>query len=106
MLFSVIIPDRDGSYSYFTESKVCCSKGCTYYQSKSNLIFYIMQGNLFNHKLSNQRVCDDGSAIYYGEYNYMLCVKWSDFVNNMEGYVERAYKIQDDQGAYNIQKEI
>ena len=36
----------------------------------------------------------------------MLCVKWSDFVGNMEHYIDRAYSIQDNQEDYNIQKEI
>lgn len=36
----------------------------------------------------------------------MLCVKWSDFVDDMESYIDKAYEIQDNQDNYNIQKEI
>ena len=45
-------------------------------------------------------------TIYYGDCNYMLCVKWSDFVNNMEEYIDKAYDLQEEQENYNIQKEI
>lgn len=105
-LLAIILPDRDGSYSYFTYPKTCCTTGCTVYQSKSSLIFSIMSGNMFNQKRPDTTSCDSHETIYHGESNYMLCVKWDDFISNMEYYINRAYKIQDAQDNYDIQKEI
>lgn len=103
---AIILPDMTGSYNYFTYQNTCCKSGCTFYKNKSNLIFSIMSGNMFNQKQSNSNYCDSGLTVYHGEYNYMLCVKWSDFTNNMEHYIDRAYKIQHNQDDYNIQKDI
>ena len=105
-LLAVILPDRENSYYYFTYQKTCCSNGCQYYASNSNLIFSIMSGNMFNHKNPNADSCDAGQTIYHGDCSYMVCVKWSDFVNDMEKYIDKAYEIQELQDDYNIQKEI
>lgn len=105
-LLAVILPDRENSYDYFTYQKTCCSNGCQYYASNSNLIFSIMSGNMFNHKNPNADSCDVGQTIYHGDCSYMVCVKWSDFVNDMEKYIDKAYDIQEQQDDYNIQKEI
>ena len=105
-LLAVVLPDRDGSYDYFMYSKTCCDSGCTVYRSDADSIFSIMKGNMFNQKQPNANMCNSEQVVYYGEYNYMLCVKWSDFVNKMEYYIDRAYEIQSHQEDYNIQKEI
>jgi hypothetical protein len=36
----------------------------------------------------------------------MLCVKWNDFVDNVDKYIDRAYSIQDNQDEYDIAKTI
>lgn len=105
-LLSVVLPDINGSYSYFTSPKTCCADGCTFYDSKSNLIFSIMGSNMFNQKQPDSNSCDSNQIVYHGEFSYMLCVKWSDFSANMEQYIDRAYEIQDKQDDYNIQKDI
>lgn len=105
-LLAVILPDVNGSYDYFTYNRTCCKSGCTVYESNSSYIFSIMKGNLFNHKNPNCNSCDTGSTIYHGDPSYMYCVKWSDFVNSMETYIDKAYLLQDKQDDYNIQKEI
>lgn len=105
-LLAVVLPDREGSYEYFTYQMDCCSKGCQYYANTSDLIFSIMSGNMFNQKNPNTRSCDSGQTIYYGDSNYMFCVKWSDFFIDMEKYIDKAYEIQEQQDNYNIQKEI
>lgn len=61
---------------------------------------------MFNHKNPDANSCYVGHTIYHGDCNYMLCVKWSDFVDDMESYIDKAYEIQDNQDNYNIQKEI
>lgn len=105
-LLAVILPDVNGSYDYFTYKKTCCTSGCTVYESNSTYIFDIMKGNLFNQKTPNCNSCDTGATVYHGDPSYMYCVKWSDFVNDMETYIDKAYSLQDNQDNYNIQKEI
>jgi hypothetical protein len=105
-LLAVILPDLNGNYNYFTYPKTCCTSGCTVYKRDSNLIFSIMSGNMFNQKQPDSNFCDSNETVYHGESNYMLCVKWSDFSANMEQYIDRAYKIQDRQDDYSIQKDI
>lgn len=105
-LMAVILPDRNGSYEYFTYVNKCCSIGCTTYNRKSDFVFSILGGNMFNKKQPDSNSCDNRQTVYHGEYNYMLCVKWNDFVANMEAFIDRAYQIQENQDDYVIQKEI
>lgn len=105
-LMAVIIPDRNGSYQYFTSKRNCCSASCTFYNSNSSVIFTIMRKNMFNQKSPDREVCDNEHNIYYGDCNYMLCVKWEDFIRDIDAYVDKAYEIQDNQDHYNIVKEV
>lgn len=105
-LLAVVLPDVNGAYDYFTYKRTCCEKGCTVYESDSAYIFDIMKGNLFNQKTPIRNSCDTGAIVYQGDPSYMYCVKWSDFVNNMETYIDKAYMLQDKHEEYNIQKEI
>lgn len=105
-LIAVIVPDENGSYDYFTYQKDCCSKKCTYYNNNSNSIFTIMSKNMFNQKNPDKEECESNNYIYHGECNYMLCVKWNDFVDNVDKYIDRAYSIQDNQDEYDIAKTI
>lgn len=105
-LLAVVLPDINGDYSYFMEAKNCCSCGCTYYHKQSPFIFNIMRGNLFNQKQPDSNICTNNSTIYHGDYHYMLCVKWSDFKNNMSTYIDKALNIQAKKDEYDIQKTI
>lgn len=105
-LIAVIVPDINGSYDYFTYQKDCCTKKCTHYNNDSDRIFTIMSKNMFNQKSPDKEQCDNNNYIYHGECNYMLCVKWNDFVDNVDKYIDRAYSIQDNQDEYDIAKAI
>lgn len=61
---------------------------------------------MFNQKNPDKEQCDNNNYIYHGECNYMLCVKWNDFVVNVDKYIDRAYSIQDNQDEYDIAKTI
>lgn len=105
-LIAVVLPDVNGAYDYFTSNKNCCSTGCTFYNRNSGLIFSIMRDNMFNQKKPDTSVCNNRDTVYHGEFNYMLCVKWEDFIKNVDSYIDRAYAIQDNQDNYDIRKEI
>ncbi len=105
-LLAVILPDKNGDYSYFVTDKNCCEAGCRCFNSYSNSIFSIMASNLFNIISFEEEKCGYGRVLYKGECNYMKCVKWDEFKDNMEQYIEEAYKIQSNQEDYDIHKEV
>lgn len=105
-LLAVVLPDRSGDYSYFMETKDCCTNGCTFYNKQSPYIFDIMRGNMFNQKKPDCNTCDNYSTIYHGDYHYVLCVKWDDFIKDMDVYIEKALEIQAKGDEYDIEKSI
>lgn len=103
-LLAIVVPDMAGLYSYFTGTNSCCDSGCTYYNTQT--LFSIMRNNMFNIKNPNSKQCDSGSTVYYGDPSYMYCVKWSDFISDVNKYIDKAYEIRDKIDDYNIQKDI
>lgn len=103
-LLAVVIPDRSNSYSYFTYNKTCCVSGCRVFLTHN--LFDIMKDNMFNKKVQDTQKCNDGSTVYYGDSSYMLCVKWDDFINDIDSYFDKAYMLQENIDEYNIQKEV
>lgn len=65
-----------------------------------------MSKNMFNQKNPDTNVCDKNDTVYHGESNYMLCVKWDDFIKKIDHYIDRAYTIQDNQDDYDIRKVV
>lgn len=103
-LLAIIIPDKQGSYDYYTYNKTCCIDGCRIL--KTSFLFDIMKENTFNLKNVNTKVCDDNSTVYYGDSSYITYVKWDDFVNDPESYIQKAYDIQENISSYSITKEL
>lgn len=103
-MVAVVLPDINGSYSYYLESKNCCGSGCTMHHTDK--LFSIIRKNKFNLKDANKKMCDAGSAIWYGEYSYIKAVKWNDFISNYSSYIESACERQDNIDDYVICKEV
>lgn len=103
-LLAIVLPDRQGSYSYYTYQKTCCTSGCR--QLKTNILFNIMRENMFNQKQPSSATCDDGSVVYYGDSSYITSVKWDDFIDKPEEYITKAYEIQKNIDSYNITKDV
>lgn len=76
-MVAVVLPDEFGTYSYYLESKNCCSSGCTTHHT--DMLFDIIRKNKFNLIDATKKMCDTGSSIWYGDYSYIEAVKWSDF---------------------------
>lgn len=105
-MLAIVLPDADGSYSYYLESHNCCVSPCvTHYKSK---LFKILKENKFNLKEKNQRKCDKetGKKIHIGECSYISAVKWENFMNNPQKYIDSAYKRQENIDDYEIRKEL
>ena len=103
-MIAVVLPDENGSYSYYLESRNCCGNGCTTHHTDK--LFEILRKNKFNLKAANKKVCDTGSTIWYGEYSYIQAVKWNSFINNYSAYVEGACQRQDNIDAYEVYKDV
>ena len=103
-MLAIIIPDRNGSYEYFTYNKSCCSNPCRYL--KTDFLFEIMKKNMFNIKSVDSKQCNDGSTVYFGDSSYISSVKWDDFIKEPETYIDKAYDIQSKIEKYNVYKEL
>lgn len=103
-MVAVVLPDENGTYSYYLESKNCCNSGCTTHHTDK--LFTILKKNKFNLKEANKKMCDTGSTIWYGEYSYIEAVKWSSFISNYGTYIESACKRQDNIDDYEICEDV
>lgn len=104
-MLAVVLPDINGSYSYYLERKTCCSSGCTIHHT--DILFKIIKENKFNRvKNSSKRICDANSTIWTGTCSYIEAVKWDDFINNYHKYVDSAVDRQNNIDEYDICKEI
>lgn len=103
-MIAVVLPNENGLYSYYLESKSCCGNGCTTHHTDK--LFAIIRKNKFNLKDASKKVCDTGSTIWYGEYSYIKAIKWSNFIDNYSTYIESACQRQDNIEDYDIHKEV
>ena len=103
-MVAVVLPDENGSYSYYLESRNCCEDGCTTHHTDK--LFTILRKNKFNLKDANKKLCDTGSTIWYGEHSYIKAVKWSDFISDYTTYIKSACERQDNIDDYEICKEV
>jgi hypothetical protein len=103
-VLAVILPDRNGSYTYFVEHYSCCSSNCNIF--RTDKLFSILGNNMFNIKEKNLLPCSHGMRIYRGESSYINPVRWDDFIQTPNSYIEQAIAIKENANAYEIQKEV
>jgi hypothetical protein len=103
-MLTVVIPDRNDSYRYYTYINNCCNTNCR--TLLTNILFNILHKNMFNLKNPNKNDCENGSIIYHGDSSYILSVEWDTFINDTDTYINKAYELQDNIDNYNIFKEV
>ncbi len=104
-MVAVVLPDTNGSYSYYLESKSCCNNGCMMHHT--NKLFKIIRENKFNRKKNTDKyVCESGDTIWRGACSYIAAVKWCDFIDDYRKYIEQACDRQDNIDDYEIHKEV
>lgn len=103
-VLAVVLPDRNGSYSYFIEDRNCCPTGCRLL--RTDTLFTILRKNMFCQRKSDARDCSRGDTVYYGESSYILSAKWKDFFDTPNVFIERAIKINENIGDYEITKVV
>lgn len=105
-ILAVVLPDRNGSYSYMIE------ESCSYCKSRmiqADKLFQIIRDNIFNHNSTelNKNSCSHCDRSFYtGKHSYIQIVKWKDFISNKDYYLDETVKTRDDRKSYNIVKEI
>ncbi len=109
-VLAVVLPDRNGSYSYYISQ---CSKSysCDTENLATGTLFQILRNNMFNYNDNEtyDRSCNNyncNSIISHGKSSYIGSVKWCDFISNKDYYLDRTVKIRDDRKSYNITKDV
>ena len=103
-MIAVVLPDKNGMYSYYLENKECCPSGCNLH--KTNILFEIIRKNKFNANNIKPRICNNGSHIWNGESSYIAAVRWDDFIHNYNKYIDAAYQRQKNIANFNITKDV
>ena len=99
-MLAIVLPNTDGSYDYFLETKTCCTGGCLTHHT--NNTFPIIAHNMFNRKEANKQICNSGLINWRGEFSYIRSVKWCDFIANIEKHIDAAYVRQKNISDYDI----
>ena len=104
-MIAVVLPDEDGSYTYYLEPKNCCTGGCTTHHTDK--LFAIIKNNKFNKtKNASKRTCDNNNTIWSGTCSYIEAVKWSSFILDYQKYIDAAEDRQSNIDEYDIYKEV
>ena len=103
-MIAVVVPDKTGSYAYYTYKNECCDSPCRIL--KTDTLFSILKDNMFNVKEPDSKVCGINNKIYYGESSYIISVTWEDFIADPEHYIDRAFLIQNSIDKYDVVKEL
>jgi hypothetical protein len=100
-VLAVVIPDMFGSYDYF----YTYNSECQCHQYKTDDLFQIIGKNMFNRKENNTRLCN-GLVVYEGHFSYIHAVKWEDFKQDLNKYIDIAVHINSNKNDYNIKKNL
>lgn len=106
-MLAVVLPDENGSYTYFVESLNCSH--CYGIRWKTDTLFSILRKNMFNRKKPKTMICRSGicGRLHTGDdHSYIHPVRWDHFVANINGYINHASGINENIDDYEIVKEI
>ena len=104
-MLGVVLPDADGSYEYYFESK--SKDGASWTHQHTDILFSIISDNMFNKKNPSKSTNKAGVTVYTGDdYSYIMPVKWSEFKKDYKKYINKAVERQDAIDDYQIEKEV
>lgn len=91
-ILAVALPDEEGKYDHAIVHQDC---GVRSWQTNS--FFKIIGGNMFNKKDKNHEFCDSCSSHHHhgGDHSYIHPVKWDDFVEDHNKYIEHVLDLKD-----------
>jgi hypothetical protein len=101
-VLAVILPDETGSYSYAVNHYPCVTSWNT------ASFFKVIGSNMFNKNQKNLNRCVTcGNHHHYGQdHSYIYPVEWSDFISNMNAYLDHAIAINQSVGDYELVKVV
>ena len=106
-MLAVVLPDSNSSYSYYLQEDSCSYCHCrTLYTNK---LFQILRDNMFNIKEPEHNNCSYHpvtNPVYIGDSCYIHSVKWCDFIEDKDGYLEKAEEIRDNKDDYDLVKTV
>jgi hypothetical protein len=99
-MLAVALPDRSGSYSYAVQHQNCVTTWQTH------TYFNILSENMFNRLNKNEQPCGVcGKHHHVGsDHSYIHPVKWVDFINNYNFYIDHALLLQESLHEFDIKK--
>jgi hypothetical protein len=100
-VLGVVLPDNTGTYDWYYRDNPACNS-VTHF---TNQLFTILRENMFNIKNPQTRTCS-GTTILEGECSYIKTVKWDNFIENINWYIEKALEIWRVRDQYNIRKNV
>ena len=101
-IIALVLPDELGSYAYYlTHNSVC---NCTSYNTP--FLFQILSDNMFNKKKQETQLCSNGTTVFHGEFSYIKSVKWEDFKNTPNFYLNKSIELRDAKDSYNLSKTV
>lgn len=100
-MLGVVLPDQLNSYEWYYLN----NPGCNSITHQTNQLFEILRDNMFNKITANTRTCN-GTIIYEGESSYIKTVRWDEFIENMNLYIDKALEIWGLRGQYKIRKSV
>ena len=105
-MLAVVLPDSNGSYKYYLESKTCCFSFCTMHHTEK--LFNIFRKNKFNLKNPITKKCKNNENVIWTSLNssYIDAVKWEEFIYDYRKYIDMAIERQNNIDDYNIQNEL
>lgn len=106
-MLALVLPDENDSYEYYIVDNTCTKCNCR--TLKTDMLFKVIENNMFNAKQSVQSDCDNhsnGSNVYIGDHSYINSVKWSDFKVNVSWYLDEALRLNEKISEFDITKSI
>ena len=100
-LLAVVLPDNYGNHDYFMRYNPACDS-ITY---MTGTLFDILSANMFNRKKSDTQICN-GTIIHKGYFSYIYCVKWENFIGNINHYINISLEIWRKRDEYEIRKSV
>ncbi len=96
-VLGIVLPDQFESYGWYYTPNIECN--CTTHNTGQ--LFQILKQNMFNMKNPIATTCN-GLTIHHGEFSFIKTVKWSDFVEEPETYLDSAIAIRNNHKAYDM----
>nr|SPS05213.1 conserved protein of unknown function [Candidatus Nitrotoga fabula] len=100
-LLLVALPDRNGSYDYAVVHQQC---GVRSWQTES--FFSIIRKNMFNRLNKNHTLCQSCFCYHHHDWDHSYAhpVKWEDFIDDYNTYIDRAVALMEAKHEFDIVK--